>query len=81
MHEACFPLHLTQVIDKDVKQYWAPAQALKNTCSVTLVITDPAIATLWVHTSGQVRATACDAFPLQLMYLSGNSGLFKGFHK
>lgn len=81
MHEARFPLHLAQVIDKDVKQYWAQAQPLKNTCSVTLLITDPVIATLWVHTSGQVRANAGDAFPLQLMYPSGNSGLFKVFHK
>lgn len=56
VREARSPFRLAQVIDKDVKQSWARAQALQNTCSVTLVITDPGI--VWAHTSGQVRCTA-----------------------
>lgn len=60
--KACFPFRLTQVIDKDVKQYWAQVQPLRNTCSVTLRITDPLITTLRVNTSGQACRNARRAF-------------------
>lgn len=66
MYEACFPFHLTQVIDKAVKRYWAQVQPLTNTCSLMLGISDLLIATLGIDL-WPVALNTCNSFsPLKL---------------